>query len=440
MAARELAVKVLQRIFYQGGYANLSLDQGLKNSALNERDRGLVTELVNGTVRMKEHLDWVLNIFLTRSRNKLNSRVYVILLVSIYQLLFLERVPAYAVINEAVDMARKHGQGAANLVNGLLRNLERNRDRVEFPDADKDPVKYLQVFYSHPEWMVVRWLNRYGFEKTRDLLAFNNLAPPLTARVNSLKIGFAELLDVLREEGVEVQPGRIKNTSIILEKLPMPLYRLNSYRQGYFYIQGEATMLIPLMLDPEPGSLVYDCCAGVGGKSVHLAELMGNRGRIVALELHQHKLDLMKINCNRLGVTIVEGRQGDLFGQLPRMPASDSALLDAPCTGLGVLRSRPDIRWRRKEPDIAGMAEIQGKMLETLAPRVRPGGHILYSTCTIEPEENEQVIEGFLSRHSGYDVEALPGYSGEISTGPGMTFFPPQHGLDGMYMCLLRRR
>jgi len=397
---------------------------------------------------MKKHLDWVLDLFLASKQRKLERKVYVILIMSIYQLLFLERVPSYAVINEAVEMTRSEGKGASGLVNGLLRNVDRNRGQITYPDPSRDQVSYLAVFYSHPEWMVSRWIGRYGYEDTRKLLAFNNQSPPLTVRVNRLKTNVSELAALFDEEGVKAGVGKIPDTSLLLESTPGPLSELRSYRDGLFYIQGESTMLIPLCLAPKPGSLVYDFCCGVGGKTTHLAELMGDRGKITAFDLYRHKLELLELNCRRLGISIVESRQGDLFDQVPELAEADAVLLDAPCSGLGVLRSRADLRWRKKEEDIALMSELQSRMLEQVARTVRPGGKLLYSTCSLEPEENEELVERFVAKHRDFEfvnldeaLELNPWLNtGGNAAGNGyLTVFPPRHQADGMFMALLRR-
>jgi len=404
--------------------------------------------MVNGTIRMKKHLDWVLDLFLARSQRKLKSKVYVILILSLYQLLFLERVPAYAIINEAVEMTRREGKGVAGLVNGLLRNVERNRDQITYPDPSSDMVSYLAVFYSHPEWMVARWLERYGYEDTQKLLMFNNQGPPLTVRANRMKNDARELKATLEEEGVTVREGVVFGTSLVLENLPVPLFQLRSYREGMFYVQGESTMLIPLCLSPRPDSLVYDFCCGVGGKTTHLAEIMGDRGSIIAFDMHQHKLELLKTNCQRLGISIVESREGDLFDSIRGLDQADTVLLDAPCSGLGVLRSRADLRWRKKEADIRIISGLQSQMLEQIARTVRPGGRLLYSTCSLEPEENQAVAEGFINRHRDFEfldfgeiLDCNPWLIGD----PGfmdkgrLTIFPPRHQLDGMFISLMRR-
>lgn len=449
ISARELAVKILLQVFHRGAYSNLALDRGLNNSHLQANDRGLVTELVNGTVRMKKHLDWVLNLFLAKKGKELPSRIHMILISAIYQLLFLERVPTYAVINEAVNMARKGGgPSTSGMVNGILRNLERNRTKIVFPDPKEDQLGYLSTYYSHPEWIVRRWLSRYGYEETRELLIFNNQAPSMTIRVNTLKTDTDALLDLLKVEGVEARRGTVAKSSITIDSLPGPLFRLPSYRQGLFYVQSEATMLIAPALNPQPGQMIYDFCSGVGGKATHLAELMCNQGEVKSLELYSHKMELLKLNCERLGISIVEPCPGDIL-EREFTAKADGALLDAPCSGLGVLRSRADLRWRREETDILETAELQLKMLDRAASTVRTGGSLVYSTCTLEPEENEQVVETFLTNNPGFETEdlVLPldffpfTDEGRVTARQGtLTTFPPQYHIDGMFIALMRRR
>ncbi len=446
ITAREMAVRILLRIINEQAYANLALDQGMKHCRLSDQDKGLVTELVNGTIRMKKHLDWVLDQFLTKKQQRLKSRIYVILISSLYQLLFLERIPAYAIINEAVEMSRWDGKGMSGLVNGLLRNVNRNKDGIKYPEPSEDPVSYLAVYYSHPEWLVKRWLEHFGFEGTCRLLEFNNQPPSLTVRANRLKIQTSELKKILEEEGVTVCKGRVSKTSLVLENLPVPLFCLESYQQGLFYIQNESAMLIPLVLNPQPNTLVYDFCCGVGGKTTHLAEMMDNLGKIMGFDLYGHKLKLLKVNCERMGINIVASREGDVFDSVIGLEKADAVLLDAPCSGSGVLRSRADLRWRKNKEDIAIMSGLQGKMLDQVAETVRPGGRLVYSTCSLEPEENQEVVEGFIKGHTDFEILDF-NESGRVDpwiskggTEPYLTVFPPRHQLDGMFISLMRRR
>ncbi|MGE5416930.1 MAG: 16S rRNA (cytosine(967)-C(5))-methyltransferase RsmB [Acidobacteriota bacterium] len=448
ISARELAVRVLVQVFFQGAYANLALDKALNNSQLQSADRGLVTELVNGTVRMKKHLDWVLKLFLSRKR-ELKGRVYSVIVMTIYQLVFLDKIPAYAAINEAVNMVKREGQGISGMVNAVLRNVERNKGKLEYPDPAKNTIEYLAVYYSHPEWMVERWLDRYGQEGTVRLLEFNNNVAPLAVRTNTLEIDRDRLIEQLQSESVECHEGGIHPQCIIIDSLPQPIFRLETYRQGSFYIQSEATMLIPAALQPVPGQTLYDVCCGVGGKSSHLAEIMHNQGKINAIDLYNKKLDLLHMNCTRLGIDIVKSREADILNIMLPQESAHAVLLDAPCSGLGVLRSRADMRWRRQETDIEELAKLQSDMLEKVAPAVKHGGHLLYSTCTLEPEETDQVIEDFLSQHQEFesidlsqnlsffpfaDVDRQTAVNGRLGV------FPPVYGLDGMYLSLMRRK
>ncbi|MGE5405001.1 MAG: 16S rRNA (cytosine(967)-C(5))-methyltransferase RsmB [Candidatus Saccharibacteria bacterium] len=448
ISARALAAQVLVQIFYQGSYANLALDKALNSSQLQPADRGLVTELVNGTVRMKKHLDWVLKLFLARNRG-LKGRVYAVIVMTIYQLLFLDKIPAYAAINEAVNMVKKDGQGISGMVNGVLRNIERNKGKFEYPDPIKNAVENLAVYYSHPEWMVERWLSRYGQAGTVMLLEFNNSVAPLAIRTNTLKTTREELIEHLQSESVACHAGSIHPQCIIIDSLPQPIFRLENYRQGLFYIQSEATMLIPSTLQPSPGQSLYDVCCGVGGKSSHLAEIMHNQGKITAIDLYKKKLDLLSRNCGRLGINIVRPRETDVLNVMLPQESAHSILLDAPCSGLGVLRSRADMRWRRQEEDIEELAGMQQEMLERIAPAVKKGGYCLYSTCTLEPEETDKVIEEFLGRHGEFEpldiTEALNFFpysdaDRQTAVNGRLSVFPPVYGVDGMYISLMRRK
>lgn len=447
LSPREVAVRVLMDVFFRGAYANLALDRALRTSGLSAADRSLTTELVNGTIRMKKHLEWVLDFFLVKSRARLQNRVYAVLMEGAYQLLFLERVPAYAVINEAVNLARPCGSGAAGMVNAVLRNLERNRDSLEYPNREQHPVQYLSVIYSHPEWLVERWLLRYGEERTTSALAFDNQVPPLTVRVNLLRSTREEALRAVSGEGLQAAPCRVVPEGLTVTGLSSPIYELESYRRGLYYVQAEAPMLMARALCPLPGDFVYDICCGVGGKSTHLAEIMDNQGRVTGMDIYPHKLELLDANCRRLGINIVDAAAGDILQEKPGGPA-DAVILDAPCSGLGVLAARADLRWRRGPEDIKGLARIQERMLEAVAGLVRPGGKLAYCTCTVEPEENEMLVENFLCSHSGFEMlDLTPGLgfypfsrparveaeNGRLGTVPG------DMGLEGIFIALMRR-
>ncbi|MGE5371873.1 MAG: 16S rRNA (cytosine(967)-C(5))-methyltransferase RsmB [Solirubrobacterales bacterium] len=447
--ARSISLDILEQVLQGGAYANLALDKALNRSGLSAADRALTTELVNGVVRMSKHLDWVLQLFLARKGKPLHSRVRLVLLLGIYQILFLERIPVYAAINESVELVRRDQPGAAGLVNGLLRNVERGKNSLAYPDRNQDLTAYFSVYYSHPEWMVRRWLDRWGPELTEKLLQFNNSPAPLSIRANRLKTDRNALLERLEAEGVTAVSGTLSPDCLVLKGLPGPITGLASYQEGLYYIQGEATMLIAPALRPAPGDQVYDLCAGVGGKSTHLAELMDNRGAVRAVDLYEHKTRLLEENLKRLGITIVTGVAADLLTLDPGGKPADSVLLDAPCSGLGVLRRRADLRWRKTPEAIAEMANLQRTMLEQAARLVRQGGSLLYATCSLEPEENEAVTNAFLASNPDFEPANLAERLsadldetfGTIARERGqLTVFPPVFGADGMYLALMRRR
>ena len=446
-SARQVAVNILVEVFYRQAFSNLALDRGLRRFRLEPADRRLVTEIVNGTVKMAKHLDWVLSLFLT-SRQKLNPYVKMILWSGLYQILFLEKVPAYAAVSEAVDMAKRVGEGSAKLVNAVLRRVEREKHELEYPDPEKNPVMYLAVVYSHPEWMVERWLLRYGWEDTVELLTFNNSSPELSVRANFIKVDREGLINRLEQEKVKAKEGRICPCGVIIEELPLPISELSSYQEGLFYVQQESVMLIALALAPHKGDVVLDLCCGVGGKSTHLAEIMNNEGKIKAVDLYPHKLELLKANCRRLGVEIVEGVALDLL-QASDLGMADHVLLDAPCTGTGVLRSRADLRWRRSREDLEKMSEKQVELVKAASRYVPQGGRLAYCTCSLEPEENEEVVMRFLQEHQNFRLLDLSDYLSFFpfakedksrAEGGLLTIFPPLYRNEGVFISLLERR
>lgn len=458
---RRLALKVLREVDEDGAFLNLALDQALERSRLGSSDRSLATELAYGVVRWRGRLDWVLDRLSSRPVRELPGFIRNILRMGLYQLLFLERIPPHAAVAEAVALAHEFGhRGTAALVNAVLRQAARRGREVPLPEPEPDPVRRIAVEWSHPEWLVRRWLERWGPEKTSALCAVDNEAAPVTLRTNLLRTTREDLLARLRAEGATAGPGRFFPEAVVYGG-PQPLRELESYRAGLFTVQDEAAMAPARAVRPQPGWLVVDACAGVGGKSTHLAELMGDRGRIVACDLFEHKLRLLERTAERLGLKSIEARvldartlpTGDLAGK------ADAVLVDAPCSGLGVLRRRPDLRWRMRENDLVELARLQREILTAAAGCVRPGGVIVYATCTLEREENEEVVEGFLASNlefvvddafaaAGLDpaVEGLDIGGPTVQSCPGrrerggsLVFTPRSRGPDGFYVCRLVR-
>lgn len=447
--ARLMATDIIYEVTEKDAYANLALAKFLNNSSLNREDKKLVTEMVNGTIRMLKHLDWVLNLFLSQDIEKQHPWLRTVLRVSLYQILFMEKIPHYAIVNDAVALTRKKANdNLARVVNGVLRNILRNKENIKFPDKDKNITYYLSVYYSHPEWMVSLWLKEMSLDECIKLLSYNNIRPGVVLRTNFLKVSREKLIDELNKEGVLCHSGSLTPWDIEIKEMKTPLEDTHLYKEGYFYIQNPASMLAAPILDPKPGEKVYDLCSGVGGKTTHMAEIMQNQGRITAIDLYPQKIKLLKENCARLGINIAEGQVKDILA-IEDMPDVDKVLLDAPCSGLGVLNRRADLRWKKKESDIAELASLQLKLLKKAGEMVKDGGMLLYSTCTVNRLENEEIIKEFLKDNRNF---LLAGFDDKLDFFPldnkdkmaareGMlTIYPGKYNTDGMFYALMRRQ
>ncbi len=442
--ARDAAVRIVYRVLREGGYSNIAVKQELDESRLGRLDKALVTEIVNGTLRNLARIDWIKSHFIKKS--DIEPWIEDIIRCGIYQIIFLDRVPDSAVCNESAELARSHGhEGTVKFVNGVLRNISRNKDKLEYPDKEKNYIKYLSVYYSHPEWMVKKFVKDYGNEFAEALLAADNETPPFTIRCNSLKINREELLSLLAAENIECKEGSL-NAEAISIRGTSSIEGRESFVKGYYQVQDESSMLVAHVVDPSPGDVVLDICSAPGGKTTHIAELMGNNGRIVARDIHPHKLKLVEENCKRLGVKIVETELFDATkldeGSIGRF---DKVLLDAPCSGLGVIRRKPDLRWKKEPDNFMELYVLQGKMLDHASKYVKPGGKLIYSTCTINKMENTSVVKNFLSTHPEYKLESLEGLIPEALVSENaksgwLELFPNTHGTDGFFIARIGKR
>lgn len=388
---REKAVQILCSI-EQGSPADSLLEEARRQ--FDHRDSAFILEVVYGVCRNRSHLDWVLDQFSAQPVSRTDIRTRNILRLAAYQMLHLDKVPVSAAVNTATELAKKHGK-KHGYVNGLLRSLERRRGDIAEPSG-KDLVQRLSVLYSHPSWLVRRWLARFGVERTKVVLQENNKPAPLVIRVNALKTTKEELKASLEAEGAVVAETGYSPVGLEIRSSP-GLRMLSAYEKGWFMVQDEAAQLISLMLAPRPGETVLDACAAPGGKATHLAELMGNSGSIVALESDPGRVKRVLENKARLGSDILKPVLGDarLYGE----GSFDRILIDAPCTGLGVLRRHPDGRWSKKEETIRDRAALQRDILSHCSSLLKPGGVLVYATCTTEPEENEELITAFLQNN-----------------------------------------
>lgn len=444
--AREGALEVLEQID-QGAYANLALDQYLEGAGkeLSRLDKGFLTELVQGTVKYRLYLDWIIDSLL-KNPARLKPGPRNVLRLGLYQLCFLDRVPARAACFETVKLAKKkYHEGVGSLVNGVLRNWLRDCSQVVWPDEKENPAEYLSVCYSHPLWMTQRWLARYGLEGARTFCEYNNASPELWLRTNTLKASREQLILRLREEGCQVEPGRYAPEAVELVGGP-PVRRLEAFMEGAVTVQDQSSMLVAHALQPRPGQQVLDVCAAPGGKTTHIAQLMQDQGCLKAWDVHPHRVALIAENARRLGITCIHPQAHDALA-LPEgeeLAAFDRVLVDAPCSGLGVLRRRADARWRKTPEEIREITKLQRQILHGALDRLAPGGRLVYSTCTVEPEENAMLVDEVLAekekqapgrfRPAPLGLEALG-----LPAGCQLQCLPFYHELEGFFLAAIER-
>lgn len=437
--AREAALNVLWEVDIKGAYLDLALKGQLQKTNLGDRDRALVTEISYGVIRYLLTLDWYIEKTAGRKISTIDPIIKNILRLSLYQVIFLKKIPAPAACYEGVELAKKTGhKGGVNFVNGVLRGFLRKREGLKFPAKEKNPLKYLSLKYSFPSWMVERWAIRFGFTECQDILRNNNNRAPLTVRVNTIKIQRNKLIEALENEGVDAEEGIIPE-SLILKRV-RSLSSLESYKKGLFQVQSQSSMLVSRLLDPRPEEIILDSCSAPGGKAAHIAQLMDNRGRVVSRDIYPHKVKLIEKNASRLGINILDPEVGDSR----KLPSSfcgifDRVLVDAPCSGLGIIRRKPDLKWKRNPEDIKELSCLQASLLREAAKALKPGGTLLYSLCTNEPEETEEVFQEFCQDNDNFypsDLSVFLPEQLEIEGGEKgyLNLFPHRHGLDGFFI------
>lgn len=444
---RELAWEVLWRTQSHGAYPDLLLSALLQREpGLSRADRALAQELVMGALRWQASLDRALSQVSSRPLSRIPVRLLVALRIGAYQILFLDRIPVSAAVNETVELVRKTGFGhATGFANAVLRALAQRGRHLLSVDPSLPPGQKIAMETSHPLWMVEMWLGQWDEEETRALCEANNKVPPLTLRCNTLKTCPEALLEALSRQGVKAIATGFSPEGLEVLSLEVPLASLGPFRQGWFQIQDEASQLISHWLELTEGHTVLDACAAPGGKTAHMAQLLGNKGQILALDIHQERLHLLAQECRRLGITCVRILKADVLepSSLPQ-GRFDRILLDAPCSGLGVLRRNPDAKWKRVPQDIPRMVSLQRRMLANLVPLLAPGGILLYSVCTHTQEETQGVLASLQAKEMGVELwpsaKGLPGGARDL-VGPDGFFrsFPHRHGMDGFTAFRLRR-
>jgi 16S rRNA (cytosine967-C5)-methyltransferase len=447
-SAREAALDVLVRVEEDHSYSNLLLNQTLQKHTLERADAALATELVYGTIARLNTLDFFLERFVAKGFHKLEPWVKCLLRLSLYQLMYLDRIPEHAAVSEAVNIAKRRGhQGISGMVNGVLRNVIRSKDQLVLPPQLGDK-KRIALGHSHPEWLVARWIKQFGPELTERICAANNEAPHVSIRTNTMRHSREELLKQLQASGVHAEASALAPAGILVRGAGNMALDPR-FQQGDYSIQDESSMLVAEAVDPRPGMKVLDCCAAPGGKTAHIAEKMSDRGSINASDLHEHKQKLIDDQAQRLGLESIHTLVADAAKLDEYFPdeSFDRILLDAPCSGLGVIRRKPDLKWAKQEAEIEEISGLQHSILSKVHRLLKPGGILVYSTCTLEHEENEGQVRRFLSEHPDFALEPFPAeaFAGsgireeELASGL-VQIFPHQFHSDGFFIARLKKQ
>lgn len=442
-APRHAAYLVLNRLAGSDLHADDLIDQQLNQGQLSGPDRGLFSELVFGVLRHQATLDHYLAQLVDQPLAGLQLPVLLLLRLGLYQLRYLDRVPAHAAVHESVELAKLVCPKAGGLINGVLRSAQRRSNSLTLPDPKADPAGWLAAAYSLPGWLARQWLQQFPREEAAALAAASLEAPLLTLRANTLRTTRQELLGLFAAQGIAAEPCRYAPEGVqLLERRLVP--DLPGFREGLFAVQDQASQLVGHLLDPQPGETVLDVCAAPGGKATHLVQLMGNQGRLVATDLNQRKVRKIEQNAARLGIDCLQPQVADaLLPDYQQGRQFHRILLDAPCSGLGVIRRNPEAKWRLKPSDFERFAQRQRQLLQQMVPLLRTGGLLVYATCSTTLQENEAVVEDFLSRHPQFmienDVQVLPAWRDLYTPAGYLRTWPHRQGCDGFFSVRLKR-
>lgn len=441
--ARFVAVKTLCEIEENKAYSNIKLSQNFRKYDLNHIDRSFATEILYGTLRWKLKIDYILQKFSKMPLNKVSNWGLSTLRTAVYQIFYMDKVPDFAVVNQAVDIVKIKEKNAGAFVNAVLRNILRNKDEYENIDI-KDKIKQMSIKYSHPEWYIRYFLKQFSEEFVMELMIKNNTPPEMIIRVNTLKCSQDELIDLLSEKGIKVTKGEVKD-ALIVSGLSM-IEKSEEYLNGLFQIQDQSSMLSSIILNPAPLDTVFDMCSAPGGKATHIAQIMHNNGEIAAFDIHSHKLKLINENAKRLGINIISAKLKDSTIYDESLESSaDKVLVDAPCSGLGLIRKKPEIKWNVKPDDLNNLSKIQTDILFNSSKYVKHGGSIVYSTCTITREENEDVVDCFIKENKNFELQNICSdipekFVTDTCSDGYIKLFSNIHNTDGFFIAKFRRK
>ncbi|MFA5634801.1 MAG: 16S rRNA (cytosine(967)-C(5))-methyltransferase RsmB [Anaerovoracaceae bacterium] len=423
--SRKTAYLTLMDIENKKAFSNLALNHYI---AVSKPDsKAFVRRLVYGVLENRMYLDYIIEHYLKDPSHKLGARDRTILRLGLYQLAFMDSVPAYAAVTETVELAKRYCKGRDGFINAILRNYLRTKDEITLPDRQSDEIAFLSIKYSYAPWIVQMWIGEFGSEFTEELLAAGNKTPELVIRPNLLKNRKRALKKRLEGKGYEVHDGRMSH--IALRVKGEDLLSTHSYQSGLFSVQDESSMVAVDLLDPKPNEFIMDVCAAPGGKTMYIGERMDNRGRILARDLYKKKLDLLAKDAERLGISIIEPSTWDaekVDGTMSEQ--ADRVLVDAPCSGLGIVRRKPEIKYKEWDGELENLPEIQMRILNASSRYVKMGGTLVYSTCTLNPAENQDITSRFLKENREFIKEE------------SIQLFPNINDTDGFYICRMIRR
>jgi len=442
---RHLAVDILNKIQTGQAFASPLIDETLDNYSLSGTPDGrLLTHLTYGVLRLRGHLDWILAKLCRGNYEKLDEGIKNVLRLGIYQIKFSDRLPDFAVVNEAVKIAKIINPDKSALVNAVLRNYLRRGQKISFPSEKQNIAEYIAAFHSHPLWLVKKWIKIFGPEETESLCKANNELPTLTLRVNTLKISREEMLGKLTEAGFAPQITEFSPDGIVLNTSANPVQKTDFFDAGFLRIQDEAAQLISCLVDPESTKSILDACAGAGGKATHLAAILKNKGRIVAIDRNPERISELKQETARMGMNIIEAQTIDLSVDLPDSFKEnfDCVLVDAPCSGLGTLRRNPEIKWRTNEKHLLNFAGAQKTILQNAFRAVKQGGRLIYCTCSLGPEESENIMDDFLRRNADFSLcpPASSACQPFIDRRGFFHTYPHKHHMDGFFGAIIKRQ
>jgi 16S rRNA (cytosine967-C5)-methyltransferase len=447
---RKAALQVIETVS-QKKYSHLDriITDVLDDSSLqlSFRDRKFANILIFGVLRNRETLDWVIRRFSKTRFEKINPKILNILRMGVYQIFFLDRVPDSAAVNTSVELAKQAAPAwVVKYVNAVLRNAARNPDALDFENIPAIPEERIAISTSFPRWLVKRWINRFGSETCQSLCAAFNVVPPITIRCNALKIKRSDLQTMLAPHVRAIDTTVYGPEGLFFDSPEKPIQELSAFQQGFFQVQDEAAQLITHLLAPRPGENVLDACAGLGGKTGHIAQMMENRGQVIAADRDDKKLYHLRTAMAQLDLKIVTTRAHDFIEPAREFPYADfdRILLDAPCSGIGVIRRNPDTKWRVSASHLKKCAATQRRLLAAVSLLLKPGGTMVYGVCSIEPEENEQVVEDFLTTHPHFEIRreggSLPFDPHRFISEDGyFRSFPHVHDMDGFFAVCLKR-